>query len=533
MKPRAALVAIASAAALATAAAQEHAHHTVPSIPLDVLERPIGLREGIGAAHDVVTTPSTEAQKLYDQGLAYLHSYAWIDAARSFNEALRNDPALALAHVGLSVAYEELNKPAAARAALTTALNNSRDASEHERAHVEIRYVQLAASEVRDDLSKLNAYRSRIDAALAAFPSDAELVLLRGVAEARDAGDRGQGSTSASVAFYERALTLDAGNFAAHHYLTHALENAGRLDDALTHAEHYVRLAPAVPHAHHMRGHNLRRVGRIREAIAEFTRASELEAARDVPPEYDWHYLHNLDLLATSHQYVGQMRTAEELLRKSFGIASPLVVQEFNKHEWLAFLLARGRSNEVLTSAATLTRSPAAVVRAMGHIMSGRAFLAQAKTAEAAAASNAALNELRAAGPEAAMAAPYLQALQAEISLRTGDRSRAAAAFRDVRSKIRALPGPDAWSQGLFRLESIGRTAVALEAWSIAAETAADMTAHDPNYGGTHYLQSLVARNAGDERREQHALQRALEAWRGGDSNFADLADVQRRLARR
>jgi hypothetical protein len=38
-------------------------------------------------------------------------------------------------------------------------------------------------------------------------------------------------------------------------------------------------MAPDVPHARHMLGHNLRRVGRIDEAIAEFRAADALESA--------------------------------------------------------------------------------------------------------------------------------------------------------------------------------------------------------------------------------------------------------------
>ncbi len=51
-----------------------------------------------------------EAQRFYDQGLAYLHNYVWIEAARSFHQALESDANLALAHVGLSYAYIELNQ---------------------------------------------------------------------------------------------------------------------------------------------------------------------------------------------------------------------------------------------------------------------------------------------------------------------------------------------------------------------------------------------------------------------------------------
>src|SRR5580692_3710630 len=86
--------------------AQEHDHSQgLSSIPTEILERPLPLRTGIGTSHEPVTTASPQAQAYFDQGLAYLHSYVWIEAARSFNQALRQDPSMAMAYVGLSDAY--------------------------------------------------------------------------------------------------------------------------------------------------------------------------------------------------------------------------------------------------------------------------------------------------------------------------------------------------------------------------------------------------------------------------------------------
>ena len=83
-------------------------------VPAGLLGKPVTLREGTGAgpgpgqAHEAVTTASPEAQAFYDQGIAYLHSYVWIEAARSFHEALRHDSKLALAYVGLSRVFTGL-----------------------------------------------------------------------------------------------------------------------------------------------------------------------------------------------------------------------------------------------------------------------------------------------------------------------------------------------------------------------------------------------------------------------------------------
>jgi len=52
-----------------------HAAHQAPSLPRELVERPLVLRTGVGAAHDAVTTTSPQAQAFYDQGFAYLHSF--------------------------------------------------------------------------------------------------------------------------------------------------------------------------------------------------------------------------------------------------------------------------------------------------------------------------------------------------------------------------------------------------------------------------------------------------------------------------
>src|SRR5262245_23389699 len=133
-----------SALTSATVFAQSlHQAHRIPNVPDELLTRPVTIRSGIGAAHDAVSTPSKEAQAFYDQGLTYLHSYVWIEAARSFNQALRIDPRLALAHVGLSYAYVELNVPQKASEALSRARTLATGLSDHERRHIDVRAVQM------------------------------------------------------------------------------------------------------------------------------------------------------------------------------------------------------------------------------------------------------------------------------------------------------------------------------------------------------------------------------------------------------
>ena len=502
----------------------EHAHPAPASaVALDLAQRPVTLRIGIGSAHDAVSTSSRQAQAFYDQGLAYLHSYVWVEAARSFNQALRLDPKLGMAHLGLTVAYTELNAAPAAHVALDRA--KALAATDHDRRHVAARALQMAAEDAPADAAKLTTYRKALDEALVTFPADEEFWLQRGQSASPDPAERGQGSVAGSVRFYEKALALSAVHFAAHHYLTHAYENSGRVDEALAQGQTYAKMAPAIPHARHMFGHDLRRVGRIDEAIVEFRAADALESeyfkAEKIPVEYDWHYQHNLDLLATSYQYIGQMKQAERLLKTSFAITSSLVGQEFNKRQWPVFLRSRGRAQEALAAAAIMAAHRSPVVSAAGHVELGFARLALRQFKEAADEGNIALRLMR--GTEGAgLVADSLQAFQGEFLLRTGKADKGRPMLEDVVRKVRARPGPDAWAQALFTIEAIARAARDVGDWELAAWAGRQMVEHDPNYAGSHYALALVAEHKGDAAAARSERALVSKFWKNADPDLSE-----------
>jgi tetratricopeptide (TPR) repeat protein len=510
----------------------QHTVHQIPVIPTTLLDRPLPLRAGIGTAHDAVTTSSREAQQYYDQGLAYLHNYVWIEAARSFHQALRLDPRLAMAHVGLSYAFTELNQRTSARQAIDRARKLAAGVSEHERSHLDVRERQMAAEEAPRDDARRDAFRRRLDEALQKFPDDAELWVLRGIAESPDPADRGQGSPITAVPFYERALTLVATHFGARHYLAHAAENRGHIADALTHSSAYATLASNVPHARHMRGHALRRLGRIQEAIAEFEAADRLEqryfATEKIPAEYDWHHEHNLGLLATSYQYAGQIKKAEALFQRAFALPTAHLVQAVNKREWPMFLRSRGRHDEAMGAAKLLIDHPNPIVQAIGHIETGHVHLAQRRFSAAADEANAALAVLKKAAGGQGLAAVHLEALQGEFLLRTGQSAKGRAMLDSAVKKIRGARGPDEWVQALFTLEGLARAARDAGDWSLAARMAQQMLDHDAAYGGTHYALALVADQRGDRRAAAAEFVIAGESWQNADPDLAELIHLRK-----
>ena len=531
------LVAVLIMLAAVRAAAQEDPHAACAAmgwVPREVLERPVALREGTGNAHEPVTTRSPEAQSFYEQGLDYLHGYVWIEAARSFRQALRLDPELAMAWIGLSRVYSGLDDPDAARKALAQAQALAAGASPREQRRIALRAAQLEAMADLGDPSKHAAYKRGLDEALGKDIADTELWLVRGNAEEPSAAGRGQRGSAASTAFYREALRLSPDNAAAHHYLVHSYETIGQIDSALVHGEAFAWQAPAIPHAHHMWGHDLRRVGRIDEAIEAFLRANRLELAyyeaEKIERSLDWHHVHNLDLLATAYQHKGQVRQAEATMREAVAVPATTEYVEFNRRILALFLLTRGRFEETLQAARELAAGRFAATRVMGHVLAGQALLGLGRTGEAPAELLAARRDLetlptRMSGLNVLRphVAPYVEMLEGELALRGGRPDEGRAQLQRVQQALRAVPGPDAWIQALFRLEAIARAARDAGDWQLAEFTARQMLEHDAAYAGGHLALALVAARRGDEETAARERAEALRLWRDADADLPEL----------
>jgi len=477
-----------------------------------ILERAVPLREGIGKISQRVTTASGEAQAYYDQGLAYLHSYVWIEAARSFREAIRRDGKLAMAWMGLARAEQAMNRDTAAAEAIAKARTLSAGASKREATFVALRAEQIAAQEAppEEESAKHDAYKRAIERAIAAHPEDAELWVLRGNAEEPGPWGRGQAGGVGAIAYYEAALSRFPGHFGAHHYLIHAFENVGRHAEAAVHGKIYAEAAPRVAHAQHMYGHVLPRLGRWKEALEQFAKADAIEReyarAENLRPGDDWHHVHNLQLLGFTYLRLGRLHDAEVSFRRAF--ATPVRYPIYGwQHATLAeYLLLTGRAEEALRSARALAdRTPGA--RAAGAAVEGEVLLALGRTDEAREAARRAARLLaegrKAAGSQARwldrFVGPYVRQLEAELGLGGAGAKAAEAesAVRGIADELASNPRFDAWGEGLFRLERIAEQAKRAGRGSLAAEIHATMRRIDPDYAAGSTARPLEVSSAG------------------------------------
>ena len=457
-----------------------------------LLERATPIVAGVGVVSQKVTTKSAAAQAFYDQGLAYLHSYVWIEAARSFHQALREDPDLAMAWMGLARAEQGLHRDKETAAAIEKAKSLAPKASESERRHIALRAQQIEAQNAPADkeTEKHDAYRRAIEKAIAADPSDAELWVLRGNAEEPGAWGRGQAGGIGAIAYYEAALARYPGHFGAHHYLVHAFENVGRHAEAAAHGKIYSDAVPRVAHAQHMYGHVLPRLGKWKEALVQFEKADAIEQAyareQKLRPGDDWHHVHNLQLLGYTYLRLGRLDDAEKSFRRAFD--TPIRYRQYGwQHATLAeYLLLRGRPEEALAAAVKLRdRTPGA--RAAGAAVEGETLLALGRRDEAAAAAKRARVEFEAArsGPGAEgrwierFVEPFIRQLEAELAL---TEKASEDHLLKLADDLAANPRFDAWGEGLFRLERIAEQAKRSGRDSLVRDIHERMRKIDPGY---------------------------------------------------
>jgi tetratricopeptide (TPR) repeat protein len=514
------------------AAAQHASHEPLVGghVPREIIERPVLLRTGIGEVKHPTSTQSPEAQAFYEQGLAYLHSYVWLEAARSFNQALRLDPKLALAWVGLSRAYSGLSDSGAAASANERATELSKDVTPREKRWIEIRARQIEAMAARDDAAKRFGYVRAIDDALEYDPQDTELWTLRGNAEEPGAGGRGQQGGASSIVFYEEAIRRVPGHFGAHHYLIHSNENVGRFDEALKHGQVYSAAAPQVPHALHMYGHDLMKTGQMDKAIEIFGRARKLEHTyyddEKILRDYDWHHTHNTALLALSHRHMGQVAEAQRLLEDAASVPQPYEGRASYFRSLVADLLvARGRYDEALEIAKRLTAGTAANSRNLGNAIAARALVAQGKTDKA----RKHISELPGGVEGAGGGAIEVDLARGQFLLRTGQREAGNKILTAAMTRARRQRTPDGWIEGLFTVETVFHVARAAGDWDLARRASALLIEHDKAYGGSQFAAALVADQDGRHAEAKAALADAARLWKNADADHAPVREIRAR----
>jgi tetratricopeptide (TPR) repeat protein len=295
------------------------------------------LFEGLGDYTRNITTQSPEAQRYFNQGLAWFHGFHHGAALRSFEEAARLDPDCAMAHWGVALALgPHINvpmvpAPAAEQAwrAITRAQHQAAGATPVERALIAALARRYADPQPDDRTPLDRAYAEAMRQTWQAYPEDPDVGALFAEAlmtlrpwDLWTQEGRPQPGTEEVIATLDAVLKLSPNHPFANHLYIHAIEASPHPERAAAAADRLRDLQPALAHNVHMPSHIDIRSGRWAEAITANMKAiaaAEALRARLGPPPLGPIYLynaHNHHMLAYAAMMTGRSELAIRQIRK-------------------------------------------------------------------------------------------------------------------------------------------------------------------------------------------------------------------------
>jgi tetratricopeptide (TPR) repeat protein len=291
--------------------------------------------DGLGSYSRKITTNSLEAQRYFDQGLAFLHGFNHRAAIRAFQQAAELDPQCAMAHWGVALAcgphinFTAVPPPAAELAwkDLELAQKNAGNASPVERALIDALAKRYANPQPEDRTGLDCAYADAMRELWKKYPKDPDVGAL--FAEAMmnlrpwdqwTPDGKPQPGTDEIIATLDAVLTLNPNHPLANHLYIHAVEASPHPERAMAAADRLRDLQPGVAHIVHMPSHIDIRTGRWLDALDTNIKAVAIDQNyRKVfgPPKgfLNVYIAHNRHMLAYAAMMTGQRDLAMKHIR--------------------------------------------------------------------------------------------------------------------------------------------------------------------------------------------------------------------------
>lgn len=297
---------------------------------------PVALAAGLGDINHPVSTNNAEAQKFFNQGLAYIYAFNHEEAIRSFKQATQLDPQLAMAYWGAAIALGSNYNVQADGPALVQAYSNLQKAielapkaSEHERAYIDALAKRYSADLQADQTKLALDYKNAMGQLAKRYPDDLDAATLYAESlmnlrpwklwshDGKPAAD-----TLEIVAVLEGVLRRNPNHTGANHYYIHAVEASTSAERALPSAARLGKIAPKAGHLVHMPSHIYVRTGDYQEAAQ--SNVDAIEADREYMIKTGakglytmMYYNHNIHFLAAANamkgRYADSIKAAREL----------------------------------------------------------------------------------------------------------------------------------------------------------------------------------------------------------------------------
>jgi tetratricopeptide (TPR) repeat protein len=266
------------------------------------------------------TSCDPKVQARFERGLAMLHSYWFIQARKTFESVLQQDPNCAIAYWG--IALDLLGNSLVGPPPVKTA-QQAWEALQKARA------MEAKTQRERDWIEALSAYyrdhdKAPLDARMLAYtkameqmtqryPDDYETWVFYALTLQASASknDKTYANQLKSAAILEKLLKQDPQHPGVAHFLIHAYDYPPLADKGLAAARRYAGIAPAASHARHMPSHIYSMVGFWEDSIASNHLALEIQ------PDY----YHASDFTVYAHLQLAQDAKAKAMMEKALKTA--------------------------------------------------------------------------------------------------------------------------------------------------------------------------------------------------------------------
>jgi tetratricopeptide (TPR) repeat protein len=271
----------------------------------------------LGTVH-FETSCKPEAQKLFDRGMLYQHSFWYRASQKTFEEVLKADPECAIAYWGIALSL--LWNPHAAPAAKNLAEGSAALAkaqsvgakTERERDYLAALGTMYADYEKVDHRTRLLAYAKAMEQLAARYPNDDEAQIHYALALNTSASpsDKTYANQLKGAAILEVIAKRQPQHPGVAHYLIHLYDYPPIADKGIEAARRYAKIAPDAPHALHMPSHIFTRVGYWQESID-----SNMASGRSAQAAGDFHEeLHAMDYMVYAYLQLGKDKKAGDVV---------------------------------------------------------------------------------------------------------------------------------------------------------------------------------------------------------------------------
>jgi tetratricopeptide (TPR) repeat protein len=362
----------------------------------------LGQDEGgqrLGSVH-FATSCNETAQRRFDRGMRYQHSFWYRQSKEIFEQVLEADPECAIAYWGIALSLwnNPHNPPPAPNLPLALAAIQKAKAlgakTQRERDYIDALALLFTDYDKSPHRERLAAYLKAMEALAQRYPDDDETQIAYAIAlnVSASPADKTYSQQLKGAAILEPIAKRLPQHPGVAHYLIHLYDYPPIAGKGLEAANRYSKIAPEAPHAQHMPSHIFTRVGYWKESIA-----SNIASARAAKAGKEFHdQLHGMDYLVYAYLQLGQDKNASDVIaemRSTAGSFNPEVGSQVGPFGLAAsparYMVERGdwKGAAELEVRPTKFLHVVAIThfaRALGAARSGRADAAQADIAKLA-----------------------------------------------------------------------------------------------------------------------------------------------------